>query len=127
MRGPPEEDVVLHGPHRTIAWARDAQGHRHAMEFLEKVAPDKDRARIYHVFRVMVDTGRVSNEESFRKEKGKIWGFKSHQLRIGAFQEGNVWYLTHAFIKQQNRWPPEELRRAERIRKEHLKRQESKG
>ena len=119
----PDDDVVRRGPKRTIAWARDATGRRHAKDFLEGgEAPEKHRAALDQAFKVLAEHGRIANEQRFKKESGEIWGFKSYQVRIGAFQEGRVWYLTHGFIKKQNRWPARELKRAKRIRGEHLKR-----
>jgi hypothetical protein len=81
------------------------------------------RARFYHVFHLLSEEGRVFNERRFRKERGDIWGFKAGDARIAAFPYGRVWFLTHGFIKKQNRWPAAELDRAERIRWEHLMRE----
>jgi hypothetical protein len=59
---------------------------------------------------------------SSKKERDSIWAFKSCQIRIGCFQDGNEWVLTHGFVKKCNNWPKSELERADRIRAEHLAR-----
>ena len=67
--------------------------------------------------------GHLGNPRHFKKEQGHIWAFKlSSGVRMAAFQHGRVWYLTHGFEKQRDRWPRMELERAERIRREHLER-----
>jgi hypothetical protein len=119
---PPDEDIVAQGSKLTVAWARDASGRRHAKEFLEsKDAPAKDRARLYHWFKVMADMGVINNVEAFKKEMGQIFGFKAFQVRVAAFRHLDTWYLTHGFIKKKDKWPPAELARAERIMREHMK------
>ena len=79
-----------------------------------------DHAYLRHLFLMLGETGRINNQRKFRKERGPIWAFKVRQLRIGAFQVGRVWFLTHGFSKKQDRWRREELERAETIRSGHL-------
>ena len=124
MDGVADEDlVVARGQQCTVAWARDAAGRRWAKEFLEsKDVPGKDRARIERWCQVLAETGRICNQEQFKKEAGEIWTFKSYQVRIGAFRVGRVWYLTHGFIKKRDGWPRQQQERAERIRTEHMNR-----
>lgn len=121
MDGVSDHDLVERGSERTVAFAVDAAGRRQAREFLESSeVTDTEQARIERVCKQLAQVGRVNNRELFRKEDGEIWGIKAHQIRIGAFQVGRTWFLTHGFRKKQDRWPPAELERAERIRKEHL-------
>jgi len=123
MGYPPDEDVVLRGSMLKVAWAREASGRRLAKEFLESgAAPEKDRARLRRWFQVMADQGVIRNEEAFKHEKGPIFGFKAFQIRIGAFRDGDSWFLTHGFTKKKDKWPPAELARAERIMLEHMDR-----
>ena len=87
--------------------------------FLEEL-PEKERMRFVTLFQRMADTGRIHNEEQFKKEQDKIYAFKRGQMRIGSFQIEERWLLTHGFIKKCSRWPKAELDRAERIMNEHL-------
>ena len=121
----PDEQVVVKGPARTIAYAIDANGRMPAREFLEatkgKGAPtEREKAGLYVLFQRMGEHGSIRNTEQFRKEQSEIYGFKKAQARVAAFQVSTVWFLTHGFKKKQPRWPASELKRAERIRIDHL-------
>lgn len=127
MLDPSDEQVVAKGPAKTVAYAIDSNGNMPAKEFLEQErgrgAPSKvELAGLRHLFKLMADQGRITNDEQFKKERGSIFGFKKYQARVAAFQEGDVWYLTHGFKKKKDKWPESELDRAERIRAEHLRR-----
>jgi len=91
-----------------------------AREFIEDELNDSERRKLAVLFQRMADTGQINNKEQFRKEAGEIFAFKRHQIRIGCFQAGGCWFLTHGFRKKANAWPPAQLQRAERIRTEHL-------
>lgn len=122
-----DEQLVEKGPARTVAYAIDANGCMPARDFLEstkgKHAPTKaELAGLHHLFKVMTQQGKITNDEQFKKERGEIFGFKKYQARIAAFQIGDVWYLTHGFKKKKDKWPNSEITKAERIREEHIKR-----
>ena len=117
------DPLPLLGPARTIDYAVDAQGRRHARDFLHEKCPTKDAKSIFHKCRVMAEHGAQGlQREAFKHEAGEIFAFKSFQARVAAFQQGKTWFLTHGFIKKKDKWPPAELTRAERIRLEHLSR-----
>jgi hypothetical protein len=110
---------------RTIAYARDASARAHARTFLDEVCPSNDYDRLQRWFRLIADQGeRAASKKAFRHEAGAIHAFRGHRARIAAFRVGETWFLTHGFLKQRDRWPPEQLQRAARIRLEHLSREE---
>jgi hypothetical protein len=117
-----EEDLAVpRGLARTIAYARERSGRRPAAEFLAAEASPAEVLQLRHLFQHLAATGALASTRKFRKERGDIWGFKlGSGVRVAAFPHGRVWYLTHAFRKQRDRWPVAELTRAERIRWEHL-------
>jgi hypothetical protein len=115
-------EVAAQGPHFTVRFAKDAAGRMHAATFLAVEAPVKDVRKLRYWFQMMANDGWVKNTEGFSHERGQIFAFKSFQCRIPCFREGNVWFLTHGFIKKKDRWPEVEFERAERIRTEHLSR-----
>ncbi len=118
----PDEDLVVpRGLARTIAYARERGGGRPAAEFIASETSAAEALQLRHLFLQLAASGVLGSTRKFRKERGEIWGFKlSGGLRVAAFPHGRVWYLTHAFRKQRDRWPTAELIRAERIRWEHL-------
>lgn len=123
----PEEQIVLKGPAMTIAYALDFSGGMPAKDFLEstrgKSAPtEQELAGLNQAFKVMVQQGKITNEQQFKKERGEIYGFKKYQARIAAFRIGSIWFLTHGFKKKKDQWPETEIDRANRIRNEHLSR-----
>jgi len=131
MLDPTDEQILKEGPAKTVAYAIDANGAMPAKEFLEttkgKRAPSKSElAALDRLFGLMAQQGRIANKEHFKKERGKIFGFKKYQARVAAFQIGDVWYLTHGFKKRQDKWPDSELAKAERIRSEHMQRARGK-
>lgn len=124
MRALTDEQIVVKGPKRIVAYAIAANGTMPAKDFLEqqncKDAPTKtELAGLRHLFKLMADQGKITNSEQFKKERDAIFGFKKYQVRIAAFQDGEVWFLTHGFKKKRSKWPKGELDRADRIRDEH--------
>jgi hypothetical protein len=118
------EDVIVVGTLRTIAYARDASGRARARSFLEEECSDTDAVRLRRCFHLVAFHGeRAARQEAFKHELGAIHAFKGHRARIAAFRSGSIWYLTHGFVKQRARWPVAEIERAERIRFEHLTRE----
>jgi len=107
----------------TIDFAVDGSGRRPAEDFLNsEEAPLKDRATILRICELLAAEGRICNREKFKKIAGEIWELKSFQVRVAAFQCGRTWFLTHGFVKKSDKWLPAQVRRAERIRAEHLAR-----
>lgn len=117
----PEPKPLISGRSRTIAYARAAGGTYPARDFLEgSDVPAKDKAALRRRIELLAAEGRITNREQFKKLSGELWELKSYQVRIGCFQHGDAWYLTHGFIKKKDKWPKAQLERAEQIRLEHL-------
>ena len=110
--------VVVRGNQRTIEYAVCANGSMPAKEFVEGLDESEQR-RLDVLFRRMADTGKVFNTEQFKQVKDKIYEFKRYQTRVGCFQIGMRWILTHGFVKKGDRWRASEIERAERIMEEH--------
>jgi hypothetical protein len=115
--------ILASGPVADVAYAVTQAGRMPAREFLQSdEAPLKDKAVLTKLFEMLTTQHQVHNEYRFKKVRGQIWECKSYQVRIGAFRHGRVWFLTHGFIKKRDKWQPEQIKRAETIRKEHLSR-----
>ena len=81
----------------TVEWARDARGRLPAKEFYD-VLDDTDKAKLLVLFKRMADTGKISNQEKFKKltniRRTALYEFKSFQLRvIGGFVPGSKFLL----------------------------------
>lgn len=115
------DDVLATGAWGRVRFATDAAGRQPVRAFLESLR-DSDRKKVMNILIALADDGTVHNREKFRKERGKIFAVKSHQIRIAAFQEGRDWILAHGLTKKQNEWRAADLDRADRVRIEHLSR-----
>lgn len=98
----------------TVEAAND-QGTYPAWEFL-KTLDLADQKKMQVMFDRMAATGSIANRERFKKIEDDLWEFKSHQIRMPCFfKPGRKLYVTHGFIKKQNKIPKEEIERARRI------------
>lgn len=118
-----QNPVLVRGRHRTIEYARCANGSLAAKAFIEGL-DESDQRKLDTLFRRMAETGKIFNREQFKHVAGEIYEFKRFQVRVGCFQVGNRWLLTHGFIKKTHKWPNSELKLAERIMQEHLDREQ---
>jgi len=118
-----EYDPIIKGPCAIVAYARRANGRKPAKDYIRNLEQE-DQAKMSKSFSRIAATGRIWNEERFRKlggTSGKIYEFKVHPgRRVLCFQQGKTWYLTHGFDKQTGKTPPKEIQRAEAIMGEYL-------
>lgn len=115
--------IVERGNFGTIEYAMRANGSVPAKVFLDRLS-EKRRAQLAVLFRQMVCFRKVWNIEQFKHVEKKIYEFKRDKVvRVGCFQLGNRWILTHGFIKKQRRWPRSQIERASKIMKEHVERE----
>lgn len=107
----------------SVRYAVDAGRNHPAADFMENELTEEEQSKMVALFQWIADAGKICNLEKFKKLTGceNIYEFKHKQIRIGCFQSGNSWFLTHGFRKKRRDWPKDEIERAERIRSEHLK------
>jgi hypothetical protein len=116
-----DRPIVVRGSLRTIEYAVCANGTMPAKSFIEGL-DESELRRLDTLFRRMADTGKIHNSQQFKQVEGRIYEFKRYQTRLGCFQVGDRWRLTHGFIKKSDKWPRREIERATRIRQEDLER-----
>ena len=129
MQNAADRPVEIKGHKRIIAYAMLRNGKCPAKDFLENLNRS-DRATLAKflvLFRRMANEGIIQNKQQYRKVQGEIWEFKRYQHRIGCYQDGRILVLTHGFIKKRDKWPKEELKRANRIAQEDKARIAEKG
>ena len=119
-----EEIIVARGHWGKVVCAITSNRVSPSEKFLRKLEKfrRKDYARVIVLFQRLAGKGKIINEEQFKHLTGKIYEFKRHQIRVGCFQQGRTWILTHGFIKKQQKWPKREIERAIRIMEEHVSR-----
>lgn len=81
---------------------------------------DGDKAKLNKLFEHLGDHSKISNKEKFKKIEGTdFFEFKSFQIRMPCyFKQGGLVIITHGFRKKDDRIPPAEIKRAERIKEE---------
>jgi hypothetical protein len=96
------------------------------IEEFGKTNGKKVRQRLMAIFEYIGDHGYSPR---MSPERGNIygikWEFSRKQIRLGCFQLGKCWILTHGFFKKGAQkklgvWSVDHLDRADRIRAEHL-------
>lgn len=117
-----DKRIVAKGPVCRIEYAVCSNRAMPAKDFVNALG-ERDQRKLDVLFRRMVEHGLIRNIQKFKRVEGKIYEFKAHQVRVSCFQIGDRWVLTHGFIKKGDRWPKQELRRAERIMEEHIERE----
>jgi phage-related protein len=112
----------------TIEFAVRSNGTMPAKDFYDNELSEEERSKLKPPFTRLADDGRVDNRERFKKVEGteELFEFKSHQVRIlGFFLRGGRFVLTHGLRKKQDKLPKSEIKVAEAIRAEHIKREQS--
>ena len=109
----------------TLRFARRANGHYPANEFLEALkTKDRDSLdKFNRIFEKFSHAGPESVEGLYKRLQGRGSGlveFSIWNYRILAFRNGNEVVLTNGFKKDQNETPPAELDKGQEIKKEHL-------
>lgn len=114
-----DDDQALAGDWGSVKYAKLPNGSMPSKVFISDLTKS-DQRKLTVLLKRLATTGKINNRDRFRKERGKIFGLKSYQLRVACFQKGRAWYLTHGFIKKEDKWRDEELDRAEEILKNHI-------
>ena len=120
------ELLIQAGPWGSVRYAVRDNGKVLAKEFIEAL-DDSQKRKLGTLFERMANFGLIRNRTQFKKVSGAIFEFKRHQLRVGCFQVGRTWLLTHGFCKKADDWLPSELQKANGIRNEHLARHRSQS
>ena len=121
-------ELVAHGRQRDVVYAIRNNGQMPARDFLDGLQP-AHKARFLAYFRHLCNTGRLATNRLKKLEtaKGVAWEFRDPKWRIGAFQHGRQWVLTHGFPKRGRKTPRRQIEMIERIREEHLGRSRERG
>jgi phage-related protein len=120
--------ILCSGRKFTIECAIRSNGTMPAKDFYDHELSNQERAKLKPPITRLADDGRVDNKERFKKVEGteELFEFKSHQVRIlGFFRPGGRFVLTHGLRKKQDRLPKTEIKMAETIRAEHIKREQN--
>jgi len=114
-----DDNQYLTGSWGRIEFAVRQNGSMPARDFITGLHW-KERIKLLALLQRMADTGKIWNKQQFKQVEGKIFEFKSNQLRVLCFQHSNSWVLTHGFRKKRDKLPRKEKETAKEIMTEHL-------
>lgn len=113
-----DDRLVYIGNSRRIEWAVLPNGKLPGLKVWNKL-DSRDKAKLFTTIKRLGDFGVVRNEERYKHEQGKIYAIKANIIRIYCYEiSGNRIVLTNVVTKKQKKARKEDLKRAERIRKE---------
>jgi phage-related protein len=117
-----QDCIFFRGTGSSIGWAVRANGKKEAEIYWNRLEK-REQVGFLRAFEEMVSVGRIFNQQRFRKLEGRIFEFKYVTgARILCSSYDRVWWLTHGYTKQSQKTPPNEIRRANQIMKEHIER-----
>jgi len=80
----PKEYIAYKGDALQIEWYYSPKGNSHALEhYLE--LDHKDRVKVFKLFKMMGDVGKIRDETKFRSEGDKVYAFKPQPHRFLSF------------------------------------------
>ena len=116
------EYIAYEGAKFTIEWYYDEKGHSQAFEYAQSL----DRAELKKMtalFMAIGDRGELRNEQKFRYEGDKIYALKPKPHRfMSFFYAGGKLIITSAFVKKQDKLPPNEKARALKCKQDYEQR-----
>lgn len=111
----PVEELAS-GKNGEIAVYVDYLGQCEVLQFIENLSPS-DQKKVLHLFNLFCEMGEIRNEEKFKHEEGKVYAFKSFQIRIlcgflPVTGKRKV-VLLHGLKKKTDRLPRSDLKKAQ--------------
>lgn len=101
-----------------VVFATQENGTHLAAEFFDGLSA-ADQVKVSALFKRFADFGEIQNREKFKKIADDLFEFKSGQVRMFCFIERGMVVVTHGCIKKRDNINKAEIKRAERIRAEH--------
>jgi len=96
----------------TIEWYMDDNSKSNALDYFLEL-PFERQKKIFHLFRLLGNSGKIFNEEKFRHEGDQIYVFKPSSDRFFCFFfDGAKVIVTNAYEKKTAKMPPREKQKA---------------
>lgn len=103
-----KQRIAYEGTEFTIEWYYDAKEHSQALEYFTEQPKDKQR-KLFNLFRLMGDQGKIFDKTKFMNEEDGIYAFKPQPDRyLCFFFKGKKIIVTNAFIKKTQKLPQSE-------------------
>ncbi|MBL8878200.1 MAG: type II toxin-antitoxin system RelE/ParE family toxin [Phycisphaerales bacterium] len=112
---------IVFGPVLNVFAHVRASAECRVKEFLDSLSA-KDRAKLFKLFELMANVGRIQDGTKFKRLDGDVWEFKVRGqdtgLRVTCYRSGNLLILLSGFPKKEDEADPGEVSRAKRLMEE---------
>lgn len=114
--------VAYFGRVFTLEWYFTTAQKSDALEYFQAL-PESRRNKIFHMFALLGDIGKIYNKEKFCYEDDQIFAIKASEDRFLCFffMDSKV-IITNAYQKQTRKMPAGEKQRALRAKIDYIKR-----
>jgi len=114
--------IAYPGKKFTVEWYFDDRGNSDSKKYFEKLDALK-REKIFYLFRLFGDMGKIKNREKFRYEGDQIYAFKASPNRfLCFFFDGRKIIITSAYKKESAKMPSKEKKKALAVKADYEKR-----
>ena len=117
-----KEFIAYRGIEFTIEWYFNINEESFAQRYFDALMKDRQK-KVFSLFRLMADGGKIFNIEKFRHEGDQIYAFKPLPDRfLCFFFSGSKIIITNAFEKKTDKLPEKEKERALKYRDDYITR-----
>jgi len=114
--------LIYEGEFFTLEWYCDDRGKSDVFNYYEELSKQQKK-KLYYLFYMMADTGRIRSEQQFNYEGDQLYAFKPTPDRfLCFFYQGSKIIITNAFIKKTDKLPPREKQKALKLKNDFIKR-----
>jgi len=114
--------IAYEGEEFTIEWYFNSAGKSAALEYYEELSSGQ-KEKLYYLFYMLADTGKIRSEEKFRNEGDQVYAFKPMPDRfLCFFYQGAKVIVTNAYEKKMDKMPPREKQKALKAKEDYIKR-----
>lgn len=114
-----QKNIAYKGKKFTIEWYFDRRGKSESLDHYGKLSFDR-RKKVFKLFRLFGEMGKIFNREKFRYEGDQIYVFKASSDRfLCFFFDGRKIIVTSAYKKESAKIPANEKQKALKARKDY--------
>ena len=113
------EHIIYVGEAYTVEWYFDSSGKSPALNYYRSLT-ETERFKVINLFKRMGDRGDIKDKTKFNYEGDQLYAFKPKPDRfLCFFYIGKKIILTNAFRKKQQKLPPNEKLKAQKIKTDY--------
>ena len=119
--------IAYQGQKFTIEWYFDNRGKSDPLQYYKEL-PFDQKKKIFKLFRIFGEMGKILNTEKFRYEGNQIYTFKAAPNRfLCFFFDGRKIIVTSAYKKESAKMPAKEKQKALKTKNDYEKRHKAES